>query len=1144
MWTSEQQYAIDVRDKNILVSAAAGSGKTAILVERILGLVKKGEIRMDKLLIATFTTAAAGEIRERILKTLTEFLNENPEYGFIAEQIALFDRASIGTIHSFCQSLLRNNFYRTPLPADFKIADTADLELLKEEVLDEVIEEEYEKGSEEFLTFAEGYSRGKDDSGLRQLIKDLHNYSMAVSDPIEWLESCKEKYDLKGADPDEFLTNGWGKQFIDTTPDILSGYIATYDYLIDLVASYDGYEKYVDFLQEEKQMLTNAYNKALEGGWNNTKEAMDEIAFGRLPSRSKGSDETAKDMVSVHRDKLKKMIGKLKTDAFSADAETLCAYIKVAGVFVATLCDLVIAFERAYSQAKLKKGWVDFSDLEHYTIGLLREHGHELCANYDALMIDEFQDTNEAQAEIFKRLSNGKNLFVVGDIKQSIYRFRNAQPQLFARMDRDYAENHNNGETIYLAKNFRSSGAVVDFTNCVFKRIMNMQVGEVDYGEKESLVRGGKSENNGYVEINIISRDGDSLYEETGNEHLADNTTREAVMVARRIYDLVENEKSLIYDKAIDGMRPVQYKDIAILSRKSKGVATVYAEELALLGIPVYTEESGSYFSTIEITFVMSLLKIIDNPLQDVEFIAVLRSPVFGFDDDDLVQLKSIDKNAGVYELLKRSDQPKAIAALERIDRYIEMAEFSSPADILNYILDDTDYESIVATMPNSNVRLMNIQLLRERAASHNSDGYSSLGDFLSYVMTKSRLGEEYKTASESSLNENTVRIMNIHKSKGLEFPVVFLVGTGTQFNKRDSYAPVLYDIDMGIGLDIIDCNRRLKYPHISKQSIAQKKLIDGLSEEMRIIYVALTRAVSNLYIYGSIRKAKANMDEWSTPVFNKETGKILPYVISSQNCPLGWLVIGNEGYGSAEINYYTAGMVIEECTKPLDIINEQKRKRSAKADEEIIKLMDERFSYKYPYADAVSLPSKLSVSELLDSREHKAELAQADFSKETAGALSGAQRGNIIHFILQNIDLENTDSLASVTEQINNMAERGQITPEALKVADSQLIYRFFSSAEGIRMKKAFEIHREYQFVAEFDAKELTDTTADEKILLQGVIDCWFEEDGQVVIYDYKTGNVDIHSNRYKAQLDLYKKSLERILGKEVKECVICELD
>ncbi len=1141
MWTNEQQHAIDVRDKNILVSAAAGSGKTAVLVERIITLIKQGEIRLDKLLITTFTVAAAGEIRERILKSLTEHLNRNPNDGEMAEQIALFDKATIGTIHSFCQAILRNNFYKTPLPADFKIADEAQLELLKEEVLSEVIEEEYEKADEAFLAFAEGYCPGKDDSSLRAIIKQLHNYSTATKDPIGWLEGCMDLYDLKDMTPDEYLFKGWGGEYIKSIAPMISAYISTYSHLIDEADAAEGYEAYSDFLRYEQDKLLDLYGKVAHPiSWEQVSIAVQTFIFERMPSRAKGSDEAVKKLVSKSRDKLKRIFNEYKTEVFYDNAEQICHDVQTAGRFARALCQVVIKFSKEYSAAKLKKGWVDFSDLEHYTIQLLKEHKEDFKDSYDAIMIDEFQDTNEAQAEIFYSLGNGKNLFVVGDIKQSIYRFRNAQPQLFVRMDRQYNEEPEKGENIYLAKNFRSSKRVVDFANRVFCNVMNLWVGEVDYRERESLARGGNLLNNGHVEINIISKKFSNEDELNDNELMTNVLRREAILAAKKIYSLVEEEKPFIYDKSIDGMRRIEYRDITVLSRKSKGIISIFAEEIANLGMPVYCDETNGFENTTEITFLLSLMRIIDNPLQDIEMLAVLRSPVFGFNDDDLVSLRSIDRSSSIYHLLQQSEDIKAKDALSRIEGYIERAEFMTPGDILNMILEDTDYEAYVSAMPNSSVRLMNIQLLREKAQSFGTESFASLGEFLTYILTKTNLGMEDKTASAVSLNENTVRIMNVHKSKGLEFPVVFLVNTGSAFNKRDTSSDILYDVDMGLGLNVVDCDRRLKYGNISNQAIAQKKLIDGLSEEMRILYVALTRPISNLYIYGSVLDPLTAFEKWSNaPV---ENGKILPYIISTAASPLDWIMYGCTGDNDTPVNYYNAEDVFEGEMQEPEVIGFGNI--NGEVDKELLNLLDYKFGYSYPYEEATNLPSKLSVSEVLDNREHKAELIKADFAKETAGGLSGAQRGSIIHFILQSIDIHNTDSLMSVEEQIKHMTEKGQITPEAEQIADAKLIYRFFTSAEGMRMKAAKQINREYQFVAEFDAKELVQTNADEKILLQGVIDCWFEEGDEVVIYDFKTGNIDIHSQRYKAQLELYKTALERVLDKRVKETVICELD
>ncbi|MDD4688742.1 MAG: helicase-exonuclease AddAB subunit AddA [Eubacteriales bacterium] len=1142
MWTNEQQHAIDVRNKNILISAAAGSGKTAVLVERIITMIKNGEIRLDKLLITTFTVAAAGEIKERILKSLTDYLNDNPDNSYVAEQIALFDKATIGTIHSFCQSMLRNNFYNTPLPSDFRIADAATLEMIKEEMLTQVIEEEYEKGDEAFNEFADGYSTSKDDSSLRDMIKDLHRYSEATRNPIEWLESCIDRYDMKDMTPDEYLSQGWGQEYIKGIPPMLDANILAYNYLIDLAEETEGYESYAPFLAEEHANLTELLKIISNAdSWSVISDAINSFTFPTMPRRAKGSLEDVSKIVGKNRNKLKDKIASYKKDIFYGTPEQICNDIQIAGKFAKVLCNLAINFERAYAEAKLKKGIVSFADLEHYTIRLLEEHGDLFRDRYDAIMIDEFQDTNEAQADIFRMLSNGENLFMVGDIKQSIYRFRNAQPQLFARMDNDYSHNPSNGETIYLAKNFRCSERVVDFVNLIFARIMNTWIGEVDYGEKESLIRGGAGENEGYVEVNIIGKKFADDKDISDSALMTNDLTREAMLAAKHIYNLVEKEKALIYDKRLNTMRPVEYSDITVLAR-GKNAVKIFAEEIGALGIPVYCQEAGSFSNTIEITFILSLLRVIDNPLQDVELLGILRSPVFGFDDDDLVALRSLDKNKSIYHLLKVSDEPKAISAIKRIDGYIKDGQFMTPTQIISMILADTEYESIVSTMPNSTGRLMNLQLLRERADSFEADGYGTLSEFLNYIMAKANVKED-TVASVASINDNTVRVMTIHKSKGLEFPVVFLVNTGREFNLKDISKTILYDIDSGLGLDIIDSERRLKYSNLSRLALSQKKLIDLLSEEMRVLYVALTRPISRLYIYGSILNPDTSFDNWDN--IPTENGKVLPYTVLSGRTFIEWIMEGcYHQRKNIPIKYWAAEEAFSQVEEDIIITGFEDLPDTSFAVSHVDSLLDYRFGYTYPYLGSTTLPSKLSVSQLLSRREHRTELIDADFSKDTASALSGAQRGDLIHFILQNISLDKTNTLDEINEQIDIMRQKGQISESAYESADPMVIYNFFSSPNGIRLKSAFEVHREYQFVAQFDANELIETTARESILLQGIIDCWFEEDGKIVIYDYKTGNVDSHSERYTAQLDLYKKSLEKVLGKQVKECVICKLD
>lgn len=1143
-WTENQQRAIDLRGCNILVSAAAGSGKTAVLVERVQNMLSSHELDISRLLITTFTNAAASEMRGRISQSLTKKLDENSKDTYLQRQLALFERANIGTIHSYCQNLLRNHFHEIGLSANFKIADDVDTTMLKQQALEIVLEEKYQQLDEGFLKLLDGYGGKKDDSLIGDIIIKIYEFARSTPDPKAWISMCKNNFINNCGDENSFLSSGWGGAYINALEVELAGAIEEYDSMISLAEIVEGYEKYIDFFIQEKEKLIDLEKHTRQPDWNTMYEGIQNITFDRLPRKAKEADETVGDLLKKKRNKIKDRFKDWKK-VFYADASRICQELEQLAVPMCALCDLVDTFDDVFAGLKRENNLVDFSDLEQFTIQLLNKN-HEIKENYDQILIDEYQDTNGAQAKIFERLGRGDNSFVVGDVKQSIYRFRNAQPQLFLEKAVAY-ENSDKGQSIYLANNFRSSKGIIDVANYIFEHIMSEKVGEVAYQDDEKLIfsGGGGGLNVPSVELHIIEKRLEQDAELTDEEWQLDAVTREAQLAARRIVQLVERDKPLIFDKKAGTNRAVTYGDITVLMRKTKTNANILAGELALLGVPVYCEDSDGYFASIEITTILSLLQVIDNPLQDIALVSVLRSPIMQFSDDELVQLRNKNKKKSFYELLQESGEEKCIMAAMRIGQYQKKASYMGLEELLRYILADTGYETFISAMPNSETRMMNLRLLYERAGKFERDGYKSVYDFIQYVTMMIKNGTSYTMAKVTSENENAVRIMSIHKSKGLEFSVVFLVNCGAKFNMRDTQERILYDLTLGIGADLIDAQRRVRYANISKQAIAVKKRFEMLSEEMRILYVALTRPINRLYIYGSVNDIAKAEERWDIAM--SMDGVAAAYHVAQQNTLLDWICIGTKEMPrelGLTTEYHRAYEIIKDNRQDSVVSVEKEALEKEDVDLDMLSLIDERFSYVYPW-QGNNIPSKLSVSEMIHRDDRKIKLSTPKFLKRTK-EMSGAFRGTVIHFIMQNLNIHDTETVEQIKSQIDTMVERGMLSEQLAHTINEHALYAFFSTEVGRRLKNSAHVQREVKFLVEFKADEIINedqVSSDEVILVQGVVDCYFEERDGIVILDYKTGTPQDNEREYSQQIKIYEKCLSKFLNKKIKESHLCYL-
>ncbi len=1109
-WTIEQERAITIRDCNTLVSAAAGSGKTAVLVQRVIDIItdKTNPVYINQLLIATFTNAAASEMQERIYIALRQKINENPDDTFLKEQLMLLGQAQISTIHSFCMNIIRENFHLLGIRRDFDIADEVKLSSLKKNALEYVLEKYYKSGNIDFFNTVDAFGGKKNDDNLLEIILSVYNFAESLPDPIDWLNVC--------------VTNLQNENMIQHFKDIvhtsikqqLNGIKSEYKKALDIIENdadlnsyYDIYLNEFDFFEilsrniDDKKILS--------------------FNFERLPRKGKNADPVSSEYVKKVRDNAKKEFAKITDLCLYTDKE-IFSEIQLMSPFIKTICNLVIDFKEEFSSLKRIENILDFNDLEHFAIKLLEENTEirdYMKGFYKEILVDEYQDTNGVQAYLFDMLSNGKNLFMVGDVKQSIYGFRNSNPRYFIEKYNSFNSDYKTeGTKINLTKNFRSSNGVINAINDYFMRLMISDLGGVTYNSDHTLVYGNEKINDldCPVERYVINTKSDSL-----DEIEVDKVQAEAIFTANRIYELVEKQKPEIFDKSTNSYRNVTYRDIVVLMRKTKNIASVYAEVFAERGIPVYTAESGGYFNCIEIATVMSFLKIIENPLQDIPLLAVMRSPIFGFDDNFIAEMRAENKKIHLYDLLKKSDNHKIIDFINKINDFRKFAKFNDVGAVVRKIVFDTGYYQFVGGLSNGEVRTMNLNLLCERANVFSQKGYRGVSHFISYVKTMIESDNEYSLPKLISENDNVVNIMSIHKSKGLEFPVVFLCESNLQFNKMDLSKPLIFDEEFGIAMDIVDIKRHLKYTPYVKKAMCEKKFNELISEEIRLLYVALTRAKYKLIIIGS----KA-IDE-----VVDDTSDSNAYNIKLKKCYLDMILTNVNGIAEAKIYNISDVLGMDE-----EFYEEKSDNKIINDYSEFYDDISKRLSFKYPYTYSKFVPSKKSISEVI-SIDDEIKLTSFNFKDDK---ISSSQRGTLIHFVLQNINLDNVESVDAISLQIDSMINNGIFDGKYKDVIDIEAIYSFFCSDIGKRMLNSNQIYREFKFCVDLPANELGYEANDETILVQGVIDCCFIENDHFIIIDYKTGSL---KEKYKKQLELYRHCLEISTGRSVKETHIYPL-
>jgi len=1171
--TSEQNAAVLSHGGGVLVSAAAGSGKTRVLVERLLTRVTEEDRNVDEFLIITYTRAAAAELRARIADGLNERLGEHPADAHLRRQSTLVYKAQISTVHAFCTNLLRECGHLLDLSPDFRLCDEGEAGVLMAQALSDVLDSRYEDitAESDFALLVDTMSAGRDDSRLMEIALDIYNRIQSHPNPKRWLAEQEAAYRLEGiTDAGQTV---WGKLLLEHArrqADYWRGRIA---HVLELTAlDQKLFKAYAPSLSETLDKLC-AFSAATEMSWDAAASCAD-IPFQRLGSVRGGCDDSAaQERVKAIRDKCKKRMDKIK-ELFQDSSDILLEDIRTVYPAVRGLFALVEDFSVAYTAEKSRRSLLDFFDLEHLTVNLLvGEDGaptalaHRWSERYTEIMVDEFQDTNEVQNVIFTALSaGGRNLYLVGDVKQSIYRFRLADPTIFLskyKAFKPYTEAVGGEERRFtLSQNFRSRPEVLESANYLFRNIMSTEFGEMEYTAEQALYPGGTfPEGNGYqTELDVI----DCGEREEGEGGKTEKNLMEARFVARRIRALMT--EGLMVSDGEGGTRPVCPGDMVILLRSPGTVLHHFVHALTEQGLPWEAEGAGEFFAATEVSVALSLLQIVDNPRQDVALISVLRSPAFGFTGDRLAQLRATG-DGDYYTVLVRAAQgggEDCIAFLEELAQLRFGAGDKSSHQLIWHIYERTNLLGLFGAMPGGQERQSNLLTLYELARKFEGAGHRGLFSFLSHL-TRLRDAGVRITSPVSGREGGGVSILSIHRSKGLEFPVVFLCGLAKRLNKQDMQKPVLFHPKIGVGPKGLDRERMVEYTTLPRQAVAKQLESELMAEELRLLYVAMTRAKEKLImthaLTAGINDLKRLRDDVGAPV---EPQALASYACAGQWVLLAamarpeadqlreaaelWPAFPDGVYAPAWDIRLVDGTPYECAPKRLEFSCE------APAEGERDDELAQRLAWTNPYAVLAGIPSKMTATQL-KGRFVDEEAAQETESPKPCAAmnfhrprfaaeefgLTPAQKGTALHLGLQYLDYEKTRNSAELTDEINRLVAHALLTPQQGQAVEVDKLLAFFASDLGLAVKAAPTLRREFKFSLLVPASDYYPGTAeDERVLLQGVIDCWFETEDGLTVVDFKTDRVTQETvfgraEEHRAQLMAYSRALEEITGKKV---------
>ena len=1240
-WTKEQRQVIDSRNTNLLVSAAAGSGKTAVLIERIIELVldEKNPIDINKLLVVTFTKLAASEMRERVSKAIEKKLEENPENEHLQKQLLLLSGADITTIDSFCKDVLISYAHLVNLDSNIKVIDPSENEVLAKEVMEELFEELYENNDESFLRLVNWYAKKNTDEGLLQLLLNVNNFVNSHPFPKIWLNEKAEFFNTSTKDDDFYLEN----YILDIAKDVdmdLEFFELSIKNNLKKIENYPELEKYIDIynilldaLFVVKESLKNFLKDNTK--FDELKKSSYEFLNSNFGSfRISKCDEEVKEIYN----KVKKELDSIKSEiseslkTLNLDIENIKRESDLIYPYVRSISDVVIKFKEKFWERKQKFNYVDFADIEHLALEILvdiDEDGNirpsktalEYQEKYSEVFIDEYQDSNLVQEILLSAVAKENNRFMVGDVKQSIYRFRQADPSIFMEKYENYNRIEDDidsfNKKIMLYANFRSRKEILEGTNLVFSKIMKKETGELDYTVDERLnpmASFKESDENvgGAVEILLVDEKSDEEDEDEiilTNEYSEDfeemkSFKLECIKIANTIYNMMNNKENpfKVYDKNLDDYRKVDYKDIVILMRSPSSNTKILEEVFLEYNIPIYAESTGGYFDTFEVDTIINLLKIIDNPMQDIPLISVMYSPIYNFTSTELSEIRLVDRELKFYELLMKiledEDIEIRVNPKEKISKFIsdlklfiEKKSLVSADELIWFLYKYTGYYNYVGLLDMGEQRKTNLMLLFEKAKNYEKNSYKGLFNFVNYIQ-KISVKSDISEAKLISEDANVVKIMSIHKSKGLEFPIVFLANTNKKFNFRADDSNLVLHQKLGFGAVVYDMDKKTSFNSIMKKKIEKFKKNEQIAEEMRLLYVAMTRAKEKLIITGRVKDYENLREEISSGI--DERGNISNYKILKINNYLDWILSSIDNltvYGKSlnclgrEENFLgneDLKFQLNVNTKTEEFIEYQRIKEEIKTNEIILdeddievkhemrtvkQFLEDRFNKEYIYKNVLNKPSSITVSEIKKMIQEEDEEKHQKYYKENfvlktpsfihqgeeKVGFNSAEKGTIFHLAMQLLDFSkfDTEDVSKIREevksQINSFVEKNIMSMDEIETININWIVKFIQSdifKEIYVANKSEKLFKEKAIDYNIKLKNLfkdENIEEDEKIMVVGIIDLFFEnENGEIILLDYKTDyvtkeNLEEVKARYKVQLDLYKSAIEDISGKKV---------
>lgn len=1169
MWTDEQLDAIEQNDGALLVSAAAGSGKTAVLVERVIRRLTDDEnpTDIDKFLLVTYTNAAASEMRGKIASAMTKKLAINPDNARLRRQLMLVHKAQITTVHSFCLNIVREQFAFLGLNPDFRIADEGELAEIKQEALEETLEAGYESENESFLLLSDLLSAGRDDRRFSSVVLEIFEKIQSHADPNEFLDDISHMFDDENG-----VTKHCQILLEEAKNATLHGLECIKTALSELESEPDLEDAYKPALEMDLQNAMNVLD-AINNGWESAVNTVQNIKHDRLGSIRGYEDKDFQEYIKSLRDEWKSVCEKIKERLLCQTMDEHKNTISLTSPAMHALVNTVKDFSKRFAQEKLKRNVVDFGDLEHFAVKLLLKDKKptplalEIASGFDEIMVDEYQDTNAVQEAIFNAVSkNGKNLFFVGDVKQSIYGFRLANPYIFLKKYESWTDNENaqgsEPRKLNLTKNFRSREQVLEATNYIFKNIMRKALGDLDYTEKEALYTGANypdTQNERY-KTEVILLDTKDMDEDS-----PEKTMLEAQMVAKRIKSLID-ENFPVYDRDREQTRPIQAGDIVILLRSISRKAGIFRKALEQIGLSAETDETSGLLATSEVSSIISILNIVDNPRQDIELIGALRCPLINFSEQELSQIRLLDKNAEFYDAVKLSAEngnEKCKSFLKFLHGLRRVSADLPVCSLLEIIFDKTNAMGIFGAMPNGRQRQQNLLAFFERARAFEKNSSQGLFKFTSLLRGMIERGEDWQTVQIKG--EGSVKIMSIHKSKGLEFPVVIVADCSKAFNEQDLRATVLVHSELGLGPKCRDTARMVQYPTIWRQAIAVNARREAVSEELRVLYVALTRAKEKLIITASSARFKSELKKLNLIA---QINPLPTYPLTNMRSYLPWIILPLLRHPKAEplrtlaeINEISIDInapdVFDFKVLTPEIIDCESEVLTFKDNNE--ELLQVNVDLPEECNALKDIPAKLTATglkqsykavetaeETVQTRPNRS-LRQPDFTQRIRG-LTPAEKGTAHHLFMQFCEFSECEKQNGVENELNRLRDMHILSNEQADAIKTDRIKQFFASKLYLDDFANSNVKREFKFSVVLPAFEYYPQLVDfseEKVLLQGVIDCLLETEKGFTVVDFKTDRVSgqmtiKRAEEYKPQLIAYAKAVEQIFDKKVIKTVL----